>query len=196
MTCRWHELRDAVKASNLPASDKAVYRARLDHSDYGTAEMAARWTRSQQAVARETSLTVRQVRRAERHLQLHGWLKVSGTTGPGKTRHYEFAAGWPCDCTGRRHERTADTETANGGPHVLRTTDTNGGHAAGQTANHPERQREGGNGRFPLQDQPQRTCAKCGEQPAGPGRILCPQCKTRMEAERWPLVAAIYEAER
>jgi hypothetical protein len=30
------------------------------------------------------------------------------------------------------------------------------------------------------------TCAKCGEQPAGPGRILCPGCRQRIER---PLVS-------
>lgn len=112
MTCRWHALRDAVKASNLPASDRAVYRARLDHSTYGTAEMPVKFTRTQQAVAREIGITVRQVKRAERHLAEHGWLIVTGTTGPKKTRHYVLALGTDCDCMGRVHEQQRRTPTA------------------------------------------------------------------------------------
>ena len=41
---RWHELADAVQDSNLPASDKAVFRYLLDRSEYGTADLAARFT--------------------------------------------------------------------------------------------------------------------------------------------------------
>ena len=70
---RWHDLRAAVKASNLTAADKAVFLARVDHSTYGTADMPARWTRSQKTVARETSLSRRQVQYSEAHLERHGW---------------------------------------------------------------------------------------------------------------------------
>jgi hypothetical protein len=91
MTTRWHDLKSAVKASNLPASDKAVYLDRLDQSTYGTAEMPARWTRPQREVAKRVSITVRQVQYAESHLARHGWLTVTGTTGPKKTRRYTLA---------------------------------------------------------------------------------------------------------
>ena len=33
-----------------------------------------------------------------------------------------------------------------------------------------------------LGDLTAHTCASCGEQPVGPGGILCPDCKTRIEA--------------
>jgi len=135
---RWHELRNAIKASNLPASDRAVFRARLDHSDYGTGELPAKFTRAQSAVAREVGITVRQVKRAEWHLARHGWLKVTGTTGPGKTRRYVLALGTDCTCTGRVHEPQRGTPTA----------------ATGDTMS-PERGTPTGdtsqvNGRFPL----------------------------------------------
>ena len=34
-----------------------------------------------------------------------------------------------------------------------------------------------------MTDKP-RMCSKCGEQPAGPGGILCPACVTAIEAAR------------
>jgi hypothetical protein len=100
---RWHELQAAIKASDLPPADRHVFLDRLGHSTYGTAEMTAEYTRTQKKVARETGLSLRQVRYSEAHLERHGWLKVTGTTAPGKTREYEFAIGRECDCTGRVH---------------------------------------------------------------------------------------------
>lgn len=100
---RWHELDDAIDASNLPASDKAVFRLRLKTADFTTADMSPQWTETQDVVARKASITVRQVRRSERHLEQHGWLKVSGTTGRGRKPLYALMVGSQCDCTGRVH---------------------------------------------------------------------------------------------
>lgn len=33
-----------------------------------------------------------------------------------------------------------------------------------------------------------RLCSRCGEEPAGPGRVLCGGCKKRIEAWCWPVV--------
>lgn len=30
-----------------------------------------------------------------------------------------------------------------------------------------------------------RLCAKCGEKEPGPGRILCSECRVRIESWRW-----------
>jgi hypothetical protein len=38
---RWHQLADAIQESNLPASDKSVYRLLLDRADYVTAVLPA-----------------------------------------------------------------------------------------------------------------------------------------------------------
>jgi hypothetical protein len=80
-------------------------------------------------VAREIGFTVRQVRRAESHLARHGWLIVSGTTGPHKTRRYVLALGADCHCTGRVHtpeRRTpiAATEDIMSGERRTPTADT------------------------------------------------------------------------
>ena len=145
---RWHQLAGAIDASNLPASDRSVFRMRLKRADYKTAELPARFTRPQAAVAREAGITVRQVRRSERHLERHGWLKISGGNGRGHTLSYVLLAGLDCDCTGRRHEpkpdaAKADTGEAEGGHHVRIKADTEGGHAAAQTPVSTERHREG-----------------------------------------------------
>jgi hypothetical protein len=117
-------------SAGLRPSDRAVFWRVLSKANYGAAELPAKFTPSQATIARETGLTERQVRRAERHLERHGWLKITGTTGPGKRRTVMLALGSDCTCAGRVHDprrvrRTADTRAP-------RTADTNGGHVAGQ----------------------------------------------------------------
>ena len=106
---RWHQLADAIGASNLRASDKSVYRALLDRADYGTAVMQHRFTETQATIARKTSHSPRMVRYAIRHLERHGWLTANGKTGPGRPLTYSLAAGSSCDCTGRVHQPEPDT---------------------------------------------------------------------------------------
>jgi len=102
---RWHQLHAAVKLSNLPPADRHVFLDRLGHSTYGTAEMTAEYTRTQEKVAKETGLSLRQVKYSEAHLARHGWLKVTrAAEGDRRRREYAFAIGTQCDCTGRRHE--------------------------------------------------------------------------------------------
>jgi hypothetical protein len=152
---RWHQLDDAIDASDLPASDRAVYHRRLKRADYGTAELPARFTETQAEVAKATGITVRQVRRSERHLESHGWLEVSGTTGRGHKPSYRLLVGKLCDCTGRVHAPKADTgpkadtlmadtSTPKGGHNTPLKADTEGGHAAGQGPVSTERLREEG----------------------------------------------------
>jgi hypothetical protein len=100
---RWHELADAMQDSNLPASDKSVFRYLLDRADYRTAELPARFTPTRKTIRRKTSLSYSQVGYSTAHLQRHGWLAVKGKTGPGRPREYELRLGLPCDCTGRVH---------------------------------------------------------------------------------------------
>jgi hypothetical protein len=126
----WHQLDDAIDESDLPASDRAVFHRRVKRSDYSTGKLASGYVESQPEVARKTGLTRRQVQRAERHLELHGWLKFRGTTGPGKRRSITLAIGSDCDCTGRVHERPRVART--GDTIGTRTGDTNGRHVAGQ----------------------------------------------------------------
>jgi hypothetical protein len=33
------------------------------------------------------------------------------------------------------------------------------------------------------EDEPKRQCAKCGQQEAGPGNVLCVECKQRIEEQ-------------
>jgi hypothetical protein len=51
-------------------------------------------------------------------------------------------------------------------------------------AAHKESGKEGAERAKQVQNQP-RTCAKCYAQPAGPGGILCPGCKTAIEGRTW-----------
>jgi hypothetical protein len=104
---RWHQLQEAILGSNLPASDKAVFLFLLTKTDFGTAHLPAGYTPTQAEIARKISFTERQVRRAERHLEHHGWLEVGDAkrAGPGRTRSLALAFGAPCDCKGRVHER-------------------------------------------------------------------------------------------
>jgi hypothetical protein len=130
----WYQLQDAIERSNLPASDRAIFRFYLSRANYESAELSARFTPAQKEAARGTGYTLRQVRRSERHLEHHGWLKITGATGPGKVRSVALAPGLDCDHAGRVHDqptargvrRTEDTRAP-------RTEDTNGGHAAGQS---------------------------------------------------------------
>jgi hypothetical protein len=100
---RWHQLADAMQDSNLPASDKSVFRYLLDRADYKTAELPAKFTPTQRLIARKTSVSYSQVRYSLHHLQRHGWLIISGKSGPARPRHYEFRVGAGCHCTGRVH---------------------------------------------------------------------------------------------
>lgn len=153
---RWHQLADAIDASNLAASDKAVLRRLLDRADYRTAELPEKFTPKQADIARKASITPRQVRRSLRHAERHGWVTVGGTTGRGHRLAYRLDIGEQCGCSGRVHERREDTEHRKGGHGVPLKADTKGGHAAGQTPNRTERHREGeGEGMFePKQESP------------------------------------------
>lgn len=42
---------------------------------------------------------------------------------------------------------------------------------------------------------PQRFCQKCGENPVGPGGIVCPACKTAIEARIYPSRNPVLAAE-
>ncbi len=56
---RWHQLADAIRHSNLPASDKSVYGCLLAKTDYKTALLPPRFTPARQKIARETSISTR-----------------------------------------------------------------------------------------------------------------------------------------
>jgi hypothetical protein len=148
---RWHQLADAIGASNLRASDKSVYRALLDRADNGTAVMQHRFTETQATIARKASHSPRMVRYAIRHLERHGWLTANGKTGPGRPLNYSLAAGSSCDCTGRVHQPKPDTpapqrrqpQVRTAATSTPRTAATNGGNAAGQTPVRTGRHREG-----------------------------------------------------
>jgi len=136
----------------MSAADKSVFRYLLDKADYATAELPAKYTPTRKRIARETSISYRQVGYSTQHLKLHGWLVTTGATGPGKTLAYALAAGQHCRCTGRVHDQRAAVEddpvTACGqaerwqpDPATVatfgyRTVATNGGNAAGQTTRH------------------------------------------------------------
>jgi hypothetical protein len=173
---RWHELDDAIDASNMPASDRAVYKARLKRADYGTGDLPRQFTDKQATVARKTGVSLRQVQYAERHLERHGWFQISGTTGPGKTRRYLLTAGLNCDCTGRRHEAqrtqragsTDATEATNGRNLCVRTDVTNGRNAAVQRPVPTERHREGEEGGGLKAETSAVGCRWCGQHDGHP----------------------------
>lgn len=100
---RWHQLDDAIDASGLPASDRAVFRALLKRSDYVSADLPARFTPTRQELCRTTGLNLRQVNYSVRHLERHGWLAVSGAAGLGHKPECKLGAGAGCDCHGRVH---------------------------------------------------------------------------------------------
>jgi len=171
---RWHQLADAIGASNLRASDKSVYRALLDRADYGTAVMQHRFTETQATIARKTSHSPRMVRYAIRHLERHGWLTANGKTGPGRPLNYSLAAGSSCDCTGRVHQPEPDTPAPQRRQPQARTAATspprtaaiNGGNAAGQTPVRTGRHREGeGEGQLSELKPSTQSGPKYGPQP-------------------------------
>jgi hypothetical protein len=150
---RWHQLADAIQESNLPASDKSVYRLLLDRADYVTAVLPAKFAPTEIAVGKRTSHSRRQVQYSVAHLRRHGWLKASRDTredSPDRRRlRYEFGVGTRCDCTGRVHEprqkgATESTDRRNSCADISATDRRN---AAGQTVVSTERHREGGVGR-------------------------------------------------
>jgi hypothetical protein len=111
---RWHQLADAIGASNLRASDKSVYRALLDRADYGTAVMQHRFTETQATIARKTSHSPRMVRYAIRHLERHGWLTANGKTGPGRPLNYSSTrteVRTPAAASPRRRQRADDRDS-------------------------------------------------------------------------------------
>jgi hypothetical protein len=134
---RWHQLADLIQDSNLPASDKSVFRFLLDKADWKSAELPAQFRPTRETIARKTSLSYSQTGYSSRHLQRHGWLAITGRTGPGHPLRYTLTAGTQCDCTGRVHVATVPTDDP-------RTLPTNAANAAGQVPVSTERQREGG----------------------------------------------------
>ena len=147
---RWHQLADAIRESNLPASDKHVFRFLLDVADWKTAELPARFTPTRKTIARKTSLSYSQVGYSTRHLQRHAWLSARGATSPGHPLEYRFALGGQCDCTGRVHARKrCQPDGATVPTDDPRTLPTDGANAAGQDAVPTERRREGGVERKP-----------------------------------------------
>ncbi len=185
---RWHQLADAIDASNLAASDKAVLRRLLDRADYGTAELPEKFAPKQADIARKASITPRQVRRSLRHAERHGWVTVGGATGRGHRLTYRLDIGGQCGCSGRVHEQKADTEHRKGGHGVPLKADTKGGHAAGQGTVPTERQREGRVGRKP---EPQLApCSVC-KTPMDPvlsanGYRTHPCCDPDEISPHWP----------
>jgi hypothetical protein len=147
---RWHELADAIGASNLPASDKSVFRLLLDRADYGTAILPAKFAPTEIAVGKRTSHSRRQVQYSVAHLRRHGWLKASRDTredSPDRRRlSYEFGVGTRCDCTGRVHtpRQKGATESTDRRNSCADTGATDRRNAAGQTAVSTERHRQGG----------------------------------------------------
>jgi hypothetical protein len=165
---RWHQLAGAIQASNLPASDKSVYRYLLDRADYGSAVMPDRFTPTETTIGRKTSYSRRQVQYSVAHLRRHGWLL---TKRAGRKLAYEFGSGTMCDCTGRRHgPQTGTTESPdrrNGCAYIGATDRRN---AAGQTEVPTERQREERVGEAIVRD---RECiGLCGK----PARHACSTC--------------------
>jgi hypothetical protein len=180
---RWHQLADAISETNLPASDKAIFRYLLDKADWRTAELPARFTPLQQEIGRKTSHSPRQIRYSLTHLGQHGWL-TTGRREDDKRRHtYALAYGWACDCPGRRHTaaKIAATETGDSGNHCRQIAATDSGNAAGKRPVLTERLREEGVREGPelcsIADfgpctRCRASCIRYGEH----GRPLCPDC--------------------
>ena len=179
---RWHRLAGAVHDSNLPASDKAVFRYLLDKADYVTAALPPKFTPNQAGIARQTSHRLRQGKYAVGHLRRLGWLWTEGRTGPGRTLTYTLALGAGCNCAGRVHQSEPEPERVQPGPPTgatfgYRTGATNGCNAAGQVPNHTERALRG-----VVEGTVERECSVpgCGE-PARlyPGGWRCEEHKPR-----------------
>lgn len=100
---RWHQLANAIQNSNLPASDKSVFRLLLDKADYVTADLPAMYTPTQQRIGRLTSHSLRQVKYALEHLERHGWVATGRSLEDKRRTAYTLNAGRACDCPGRRH---------------------------------------------------------------------------------------------
>lgn len=167
---RWHQLADAIKASNMRASDKSVFRFLLDKSDYVTAVLPPGFTPPQAVIGRQTSISRRQVTYAIDHLRRHGWVRTGGTTAPGRTLGYSLGPGADCDCTGRVHTAATGAtghgervqpETATGATFGYRTGATNGGNAAGQTGRETRGTEREGIGRKPEPKPALALCAVC-----------------------------------
>jgi hypothetical protein len=107
---RWHQLADLIQDSNLPASDKSMFRFLLDKADWKSAELPAQFTPTREMIARKTSLSYSQTGYSSRHLQRHSWLAITGRTGPGHPLRYTLTVGTQCDCTGRVHVATLPTD--------------------------------------------------------------------------------------
>jgi hypothetical protein len=164
---RWHQLADAIGASDLPRRTSPCSGICSTRADYGTAVLPAKFTPRQADIARKTSHSRRQVRYAIRHLERHKWLDMEGRTGPGKPLTYTLAAGAMCDCTGRVHtSKRRQPKSRTAATIDNRTATTNGGNVAGQTVVRTERPREGGGER---------------ELEPKPDLALCPVCQTPMD---------------
>ncbi len=107
---RWHQLADAIQASDLPPSDRAVYWHLLRKANFVTAELPEKFTPTVVEIAKATKWSLRQVKYSIGHLSKHRWLEVTGRASRGHKRQYVLAIGAACDCTGRRHESVQPRE--------------------------------------------------------------------------------------
>jgi hypothetical protein len=143
---RWHQLADAIGDSNLPASDKAIFRYLLDKADWRTAELAERWTPTEREIRRKTSHSLRQVKYSIEHLARHGWITADRGEADKRRRTYTLTYGWACDCPGRRHAppRKVQPEPEKGATPAPQIGATDRCNAAGSEPLLTERLREEG----------------------------------------------------
>lgn len=196
---RWHDLRDAMKRSNMSAADKAVYRYLLDCADYATAELSPRYTPTRKAIARATSLSFSMVGKSTVHCGRHDWLEVKGATAPGRPLEYRLKFGSQCDCTGRVHHAGYHRlQPANGATTYHRSVLTDGANATAQHTSSTERQREGGGCKGSEDQKPEGlslrdivVCPRCGAEGIVGVRLI------EHEAGCWRGFAlSMYDAER
>jgi hypothetical protein len=187
MTTRWHELRKAVRKSVLRPSDRQVYVEILSCSSYVTGDLEPRFTPTLEEVARGTGLGSRTVSYALRHLEQHGWIKVSWPQGPGRGHKLDLTlmTGEPCDprtCPARRRAtvKGADEDPVKGadeGPEKAQTVTLKGANedrvSAAQTPDPTIRAPTEG-GRVEEAENPRSYIGKCACQPQTPD--CYPQC--------------------
>lgn len=194
----------AVSESNLDRTSKLVLLTLLRRAHNDTLQVPDWRTPSQPGLAAECGITVRWLRIVLAHLALHQWVKTGAGTGRGRRTTYALlpaGPGLPCYCDRKRRAPMTEAERArryragkaealrDGQPErrnsrvtKRRNSVTVKPQVSPETAPRDSTEGEDLTSATDIPSCWRKLCASCRQRPSGPGSIICPACRTTIEA--------------